>query len=365
MKIDYVVNELKQDIVVPKVVQEKAEDAFAQIRREAEREQHDKKVIRFCRNRKTVFGRSRAAAAMLAVLVCASAVTVSAAAYRMWSSSLKETLHVTEQQQKDLEENTVSAYPMQSSEDAGVTVTSVQSIADNQYAYLAFKVEGYDFSKNDESAFDKVWALIDGKDTNIYGGSFAGDEYCMVISPAKQLDTVIGKEIRVGFSGLGSCEKAGVNMEIDGVWELSWTLQGSDDLAAYDLTEAIGDSGVILTRAEISPISLNITCTMPRTTIKVPYVDETNQQEGMTEMYREPPRLVGVKMKDGSLCADIRNGGREGYTDDESDIYHVSVITNRILNAAEVEALLFLKDNIAGVGDDPLSEDTFYVVPVH
>ena len=56
---------------------------------------------------------------------------------------MKEELRISEEQQKNLEANGMAAFSDASVTDAGVTVTAQQSITDNYYTYLSFKVEGY------------------------------------------------------------------------------------------------------------------------------------------------------------------------------------------------------------------------------
>ncbi len=371
MRIDHMVEELKQEVVIPEIVQRKARDAFSQIQQEVKSTNDSKKVRIFYKRRKTRLGKQ---AAVFAVVVCASAAaaavvyassaTVSAKAYHIWSQSLKRILHISEVEQELLEKNAVSDHPLQSVEDAGVKVTSVQSIVDNRFAYLAFQVDGYDFSKNTDTGFDEVNVWIDGKFANNYGGSFDGNEYCMLISPGEDMDTVIGKEVRVEFSGLGSCEKAEVQGEVDGRWELSWTLQGSDELAVYQMEEALGDSGAIVTKAEISPISLNLIYHMPRKTVEEPYYDETNQQKGIATFYAEPPGIAGIKMKDGNIYTGIVNGGSEGYLSKDSDLYRVSVSVSQMIDSQNVQALLFWKENSGQSENEKLTEDMFYEVPI-
>ena len=60
-----------------------------------------------------------------------------------WSQGLKEELRISEEQQNHLEANGMAAFSDASVTDAGVTVTAQQSITDNYYTYLSFKVDGY------------------------------------------------------------------------------------------------------------------------------------------------------------------------------------------------------------------------------
>ena len=372
MKENNILENLKQDIIIPENVQKKAENAFAQVREEANAMNSRKKIISFSGIKNIGFRKRKMAAAVFAAFFCAGAVTVSAAAYHMWSQSLKNELNVTSEQEKNLKDSTLSDNPMQTATDAGVTITSVQSIVDNRYAYLAFDVDGYDFSTDEEFAFESVNATINGKAANIYGAGFKGSEYYMVISLSEKADSIIGKEVCVQLSNLEAGEKADAKTTVDGNWELTWMLQGSEDMKAYNFSETLGDSGATLTKAEISPISLAVTYTMPRTTTLETYTDKVYSEENPNgtvethteEVYVDPPMLVGVRMKDGSLYTDLLNGGLTGYIDDTSDTYVTSMAMNRILDVDEVDALLFLKDKSVVDSEQELTENNLYIVPV-
>ena len=46
--------------------------------------------------------------------------------------------------------------------DAGITVSAQQSITDNYYTYLSFKVEGYHLEDGKQPDFENVFVTVDG-----------------------------------------------------------------------------------------------------------------------------------------------------------------------------------------------------------
>ena len=76
--------------------------------------------------------------------------------------------------------------------------------------------------------------------------------------------------------------------QVEGNWELKWTLTGTSDSVAVMPNAKIGDSDVILLDAEIG-----------QKTIRVRY-QLKDYWEGWAEMEEFPQALWGVRMKDGS-----------------------------------------------------------------
>ena len=101
----------------------------------------------------------------------------------------------------------------------------------------------------------------------------------------------MGKEIAVTFHSLDfqSDQKAGMpEPQVEGNWELKWTLTGTSDSITITPNAKIGDSEVILLDAEIG-----------QKIIRARYqVDD--YWEGWDELVTLPQAVCGVRMKDGS-----------------------------------------------------------------
>ena len=92
-------NIFQEDIKVPEIVLQKADEAFARIQTEGrsamtKNNQTEKK--------KRGFWKNPAAVAACACLIIAGSVTVGAAVHHVWSRGMKGTLQATDTQQKEL-----------------------------------------------------------------------------------------------------------------------------------------------------------------------------------------------------------------------------------------------------------------------
>lgn len=362
---------LKEDIVIPENVQDKADMAFAKIRRETENgravrmKPEGGKVIRLHQRR----GRRIAAAAAAAVL--ALSTVTAGAAYLKWSKGLEKDLAVTKEQKEQAESTGLAGFPNLSAEDKGITITAQQSIIDNYYGYLAFKVEGYQAGKGKEPGFDGLSIKVDGKDISYtYGvadGAVVGQdgsfEYQVELYADEGKGSMIDKEIKVEFSDLGVIrEKAGMAEDVvKGKWAFQWKLNGSDEIYTAKVNEKLGDSGATVTGAEVSPISIKAVYDFPARTVKEKAVDGDTGTEYETELLAEPPLLVGVKLKDGTLVMGTQ-GGVLGYTDGGKRNYEERFGMGRILDVDKVESLLFVKKPLEE--ERKLTEDDLYVVNI-
>lgn len=372
---------LKKDIVIPENVQDKADEAFAKIRREAEGRKsapmeiesgravrmkpEGRKAIRLHERR----GR-RIAAATAAAVIALSTITAGAA-YLKWSKGLEKELAVTDEQKEKAEGTGLAGFPNLSVEDQGITITAQQSIIDNYYGYLAFKVEGYQAGKGEKPDFDGLSITVDGKDISYTYGVEAGAvvdeagsfEYQIQLYADGGKGSMIDKKIEVEFSDLGVIrEKAGMAEDvIKGNWAFKWKLTGSDEIYTAKVNEKLGDSGATVTGAEVSPISIKAVYDFPAKMIKEKAYDESAGTEYEAEMLAEPPLLAGVKLKDGTLVMDTQ-GGVLGYTDGGKKNYEERYGMGRILDVDEVESLLFVKKPLEE--ERELTEDDLYVVNI-
>lgn len=277
--------------------------------------------------------------------------------------------------------------------DQGITITAVQSIVDNYRAEITFRIDGFDLPE-DEDPFVWPTVTIDG-DPFFYGSQSGGfydgttyDEngrrvYASTGEPVRSRDdefqsTILdwvaddgsmeythyisfletdgrymGKEIVFTFNSIDiqGHGKAGPSIpQVEGNWELKWTLTGTSDSITINPNAKIGDSGVILLDAEIG-----------QKTIRARYqVDD--YWEGWDELVTLPQAVYGVRMKDGS--EHICGGGTSGFEDQEHMIYFTeSDIFDAILDISQVESLMFHKGWELDANGKPTIQ-TFYYIPV-
>ena len=275
--------------------------------------------------------------------------------------------------------------------DQGVTITAVQSIVDNYHAEIFFRVEGFDLP---EDKFPATWptVTIDGDDH--IGGSQSGwffegttrneegelvyasngkpvqsdEDGCLIldyvaddgsleyiynIAFEKTDGRYMGKEIVFSFHSMDfqSDKKAGdPEPQVEGNWELKWTLTGTSDSVTITPNVKIGDSDVILLDAEIG-----------QKTIRARY-QLKDYPEDWDELFEFPQALWGVRMKDGS---EHRCGaGSYGFEDEENMIFFTkNDISDAILDISQVDSLMFHKGWELDADGNPTIE-VFDYIPV-
>lgn len=383
---------LQSDIVIPEIVQQKANMAFDQIR------QAEPKI----KNRRKPRMRKRGMTALIAAAVLALGGVTVFAAYRNWSKGLSDSLRISQEQKEELEEESAVAFAMQSETQNGVTVTAQQSITDNYFAHLSFRVEGYDLPNDaqgnyDEPCFENINITVDGgTDYNMLGASFydglvTGPEGRVVYADGSPIDYdapgsfaryvqedgsleylitlyngkkgyFLNKEVCVELENLGTVSKALYEREheVRGTWNFRWNLQGTDSTKEYHLNEPLGDTGATVVYAEISPISMHVEHYFP-------YQERTEtgfDQDGNpieSTGYVEAPPLAGVQLKDGTVYSYLCSGGAGGYGGaDNKEIYRETYANDRIIDTDAVAYLLFRKEI-----DGLYSESEFYRVAVN
>lgn len=342
------------------------------------------------KQKKSIFAVTTAAAIAFGTL------TVCAAAYFTWHNGLTESLQISEEQQKTLEDTGMVVFSEASCTDAGVTVSAPLSITDNYYTYISFKVEGYDLGKGSEPGFETISVTVDGQDEFSWGGSFyngmiAGPdgrviyadgtpidydlpleshyvredgslEYHMVLANSSEKDYFVGKPIHVEFENLGTYGKAEYYPSIEGKWTLDWTLGGADTSKHFEMEEILGDTECVVKEVEISPVSFHITCDFPRKETIEEYELEDGTVGTITK-YEQAPWASGVKLKDGTLLKTLYGGpGTSGFVDDTSNTYVIGYAFDRVINVDEVDSIIFAKGQIDDIGE--ATEDDYYLVPL-
>ncbi len=346
---------------------------------------------------------SRRKLVIIALAACLSLTMLTGAAvYTRWSTTAQTRYNpsqdVKEQAEKSglsvmLEETKGAANPNEvlSVTDQGVTITAVQTIVDNYHAEIIFRIEGFDLP---EDKLPATWPTVTIDGDEHFGGSQSGWffegttrneegklvyasngqpvqsdedgnlildyvaddgslEYIYSISFEKTDGRYMGKEIVFSFHSIDfqSDKKAGMpEPQVEGNWELKWTLTGASNSVTVMPNAKIGDSDVILLDAEIG-----------QKTIRVRY-QLKDYWEGWAEMEEFPQALWGVRMKDGSehMCG----GGTEGFESVENMIYFTEFdISDAILDISQVESLMFHKGWELDANGEPTIQ-SFYYIPV-
>jgi len=370
MKKNDTIYTLQQNIEIPDIVTEKANMAFEQIRKDAG---SSDKIVTYQKPVKK--SRKKYVAAALIATMTVGAVSAYAA-YTNWSHGMKEELRISEEQQKNLEANGMAAFSDASVTDAGVTVTAQQSITDNYYTYLSFKVEGYSVEKGVQPDFETISVTADGQDVSwggrFYDGMISGDdgmvvnadgsvpeteadgsmienyvmddgslEYHMILK-SHEKGFFTGKQLHVELENLGTVAKAQYFPDIEGSWKLDMTLGGADTAKYIETNEKLGDTETIVTGVELSPVSMRITYDFPKTEPRMEEFEDENGEIQTIAWPAQPPFAFGIRLKDGTVMKYISAGGEStGYTSEEGQEYVVSFPLDRVIDPDQVEAVLF------------------------
>ena len=411
-----IIQNLQREIVIPDIVQRKADLAFRQIKRESAKEKSTERVKMDKKDRKKEYKKTdnrkdcqkemkrslkrrrkkTVWTILAAALLLLGTMTACAAAYIHWSKGMEEELHATPEKKIILEEEKmVSDISETSVTDAGVTITPILSVTDSQFSRMAFRISGYDLPEGVEPGFE--WITIDGVETVSSGGSFyngmhrdeegewkyddgsdlkengnggwieryvADDgtmEYDLYLV-GRSDQSLIGQKMHLEFQNLGTVEKAAFTPDITGTWAFDIELKGSEETRSLTLNAPLGESGAAVASAEITPISIHVVYHFGAQEIEVEADDATTGEKFTTTMYEEPPALTGVRLKDGTLLTGIMGAGWMGWDKETENVYESCQMTNHILDTEQVDALLFIKS--LPDTDRELTEEDLYIVPI-
>lgn len=327
-----------------------------------------------------------------AVAIAFGTLTICAAAYINWNNGLTEKMHINEEQQKMLEDTGMVAFSDSSSTDAGVTVKVQQSITDNYFTYLSFKIEDYELVEGKDPYFESVIASVDGRNDLSWTGSFYAGmnteiddtvidheqtteeqyvrsdgslEYHMLLTNNKGNGFFMDKPIHIEFENIGIADRTNSVIDLKGKWTLDWKLGGSDISKNYKVNEILGDTGATVKELEISPVSIRVTSSFPRTEIINKIVTEEGVDQGTVEtypaVYKEPPYPTAIKFKDGTILKTLYGGlGYADYENKSSDNYVITYAFNQVIDIDEVESILFTKEWVENLST--ATEDDYYCV---
>lgn len=340
-------------------------------------------------------GRTILIAAAAAALLAGTALAVNGLGL---SAGIRQYLHITEEEAQALAEQS----PMVTSPDVsdthdGVTVSVEQSVVDGGSAFIALRVEGLTVPEGWDPAWGEIGVTVGGRqpanmgffawyDMTWDGSRFVYEdgtpaaetaegvpiprymradgtlELDISLSPGQEEPSPLaGQEITVVIPRLGTAPvtlgPAAPEYTAEGPWVLTWTLEGTDQRRSWELREPLGDTGAAVTYVELSPLSVRLRYDYPMETYEEIGYDQ-NGDPVPVETLREPPHLFAVVMKDGAVYENILGGGTMGYGDD-LEVYEVDMGLTRIIDPAEVAALIFQD---VGCGDVPPAEQTWYTV---
>lgn len=287
-------NILLQDVEIPHIVQEKAQNAFKQIHLAAElqdkmpNEEKDKvnaakksapisemgsrgRYVKSAGGRAVKAWYVKAAAIACVIVLGGGGITAAAAALYNWHQRTTEYFHVpsTEVQEEALEKGIVTEHEISAS-DQGITISVVETVRDANRMYMLLNVET-DSPILDKNSFLPMPEFI-SKEPNLFGniGSIllsdeleSGSTQCYYeIDAMKNREVSWPEELTVQFESFQyyTYENGEEMHTVDGNWKLTIPLDDTTmaETYRYELNRDVELSGVPVTinYIELSPISV-------------------------------------------------------------------------------------------------------------
>ena len=295
-------------------------------------------------------GRLLSIAAVVALILALGAVAY--AVYTHWSRGMEQQFLRGELQEKEEEMRRAEQSGLSDSSQAviatanGVTISVEQTIIDRDTAYIALRIEGFtlpegqvpdiggwSLSFDGERAPNMTGGFVEGRDANdklIFTAPDGSMEFDFTAKARDKWESFAGKEIRVVIDSLGTGDKAQYQALVEGPWELIWTPSSNGELLTVQPDAALGDTGIKLISAEISPISAKVTMQL------------SELWEGYETLEVFDLQLVGVRLNDGTTLTNIFGPPTQvGYADIDSLILEMDYSSHQILQPDQVDALIF------------------------
>lgn len=367
-------NIFQDDIKVPEIVLQKADEAFAGIQTEG---RSTMKKNNQTENRKHTFWRNPAAVAACTCIIVAGSVTAGAAVHHVWSRGMQGAVQATDTQQKELTDKGAAVvlketddYSKLSVTDNGITITPETVIVDDYFAHVGFSVKGYDLAEGDEPGFDD-WdiGVKDGKEgsgVQVYGGFYDGIvsdengnpvyedgsslkedeqgqiishyvdedgnlEYVASIGVADWKDSLLGKTIVCKLKDLGTLYKTRFTLAKEGNWDFEIKLPDVSTASNIKVAKGIENTPFTVDDVELSPISIKINYSVNG---EVTFKEDTNQV----------PQFLGVILKDGKKISFLGDAGGTGYNEAMTEAYTLSSFV-QVIEPDQVQAIILRNDD--------------------
>lgn len=367
-------NIFQEDIKVPEIVLQKADEAFAGIQTEG---RSTMKKNNQTENRKHTFWRNPAAVAACTCIIVAGSVTAGAAVHHVWSRGMQGAVQATDTQQKELTDKGAAVVSKEQKDysklavtDNGITITPETIIVDENFAHIAFSVKGYDLAEGDEPGFDD-WniGVKDGKEgssVQAYGGFYDGIvsdengnpvyedgsslkedeqgqiishyvdedgnlEYVASIGVADWKDSLLGKTIVCKLKDLGTLYKTRFTLAQEGNWDFEIKLPDVSTASNIKVAKGIENTPFTVDDVELSPISIKINYSVNG---EVTFKEDTNQV----------PQFLGVILKDGKKISFLGDAGGTGYNEAMTEAYTLSSFV-QVIEPDQVQAIILRNDD--------------------
>jgi hypothetical protein len=325
-------------------------------------------------------GLALAAGICLALLVSVTAV---AAIRHFWGRGMSGYLQSTEEQQQTLTETGQAVvypekidYSSYQVTDQGVTIAPNTVVVGDDFAYISFKVSGFEVGEGEEPAAElnyylgddpgdeSSWvngsgyfydgltidengmiAYADGSETQIgedgntichYYDADGNLEYIIQIQAVEGLNSILGNTLHVTFTDLGVYPgMADYQSYITGNWDFALELPTVSDTQNIKVNKEVPGTNFIIESIDISPVSI---------TVNYKVDGEVEASEDCLGI----PEFTGFVLKDGTRLPYVANGGSTGFTDRSEQYAACSRAFDRVIDVSEVKSLLLWPDDFGG-----------------
>lgn len=363
MSFEVFIEEIKSDNEIPELVDLGIKEALGSLTKKNNQINSINSAINY----------KRFVMAFTVFLVCVFTLSVSAKTFIYWSGGIEERF-ILDIFDKDILENggfavnpciTKGEADVLSAECNGVVISVTQTISDIENTVIGLQITGLEDYAKGELMLD-CEVLIDGKKlSHVSGHSFIydsdkgyGDTYIEILFNSGDMDdveSIIGKRITIDIKGIVKCDNfptvQDYNYAVEGEWHLEWSLSGGEEKREWSMSKKIGDTGITLIYARITPISIYLRFK----------ADDT--VGASAEGFGEKHDLYGIKFVDGTIKYDAISEGEYGLVFEKDYDYYMKYNFDNIINPEDISALLFIKE----VPIDYMnpSEEDFYVIELN
>lgn len=370
-------NVFQDDIKVPEIVLQKADEAFATIQTEGRSTMTKNNNTE---NKKHTFWKNPAAVAACACLIVAGSVTAGAAVHHAWSRGMQGTVQATDTQQKEMTDKGAAVvlkekedYSKLAVTDNGVTVTPETIIVDEYFAHIAFSVKGYDLAEGKEPGFgDWDIGVKDEKEPGniqaygeFYDGTVSDEnghpvyedgspiekdeagrmithymdkdgnlEFIASIGVADVDESLLGKTIYCKLKDLGTFQKVDFTLGKKGNWNFEIKLPDVSTTTDITVAKSIENTPFTVDDIELSPISIRINYSV-------------NGKVAIREDSNQIPQFFGVILKNGKKLSFLGDAGGSGYNAAMTKAYTIRSFV-QVIEPDQVQALIIQTDDAGG-----------------
>lgn len=255
---------LRDEIHIPDVVMNAAEDAFSKIKLEASASQKQNTAEVKMMKKPVGFKKKWIAFAMVAVLAIGT-LSVGAATNFQWFQAYTDVLEISEDDKAMLEENGMLAGVGQSVTDHDITITLEGYICDRMSAYILYSVEGIDPPKEGQNI-----RLVGSTSAGFTSGSsstyLGQDPETGKLLCLENIQTSANGRMDSGymfsyFTGVEVWDEGGMTPALskDGEWNFKIQLTENTAVITYVANVPLNNGVATLKEVVLSPISMEYT----------------------------------------------------------------------------------------------------------